>query len=115
MLFVVVDSQKVQRRPNGREIPILDKTEIAHRVIILYHIFWILHAKERIEEETILVAIDPASCRAISRIVGSWNLRSKIEHDAHPTLSAQITQRLDSQAVPDSKVIAGGQRLRFVA
>src|SRR5258706_13354493 len=114
MLFVVVDSQKGQRCPDDREIPIPDKVEIAHRVIILYHILWILHAKERIEEETILVAIDPAGCRAISRSAGSRNLRSKIERDAHLTLSTQVTQRLHSQAVPKQKVMGGGQRRRFV-
>ena len=66
----------------------MDKAEIAHRVIILYHIFWIASAKEWIEEETVLVAINPLSCRAISRVVGGCNLRSQIEHNAQLTLSA---------------------------
>src|SRR5258708_37239805 len=76
---------------------------------------WVAWTEKRIKKDAILVAIDPARCRKISRIIGCRNLGGEIEYDTYLLLSTQVTQRLDGQAMSKQEMMGCRQRRSFVA
>src|SRR5258708_31519493 len=76
---------------------------------------WVAWTEKRIKKEAILVAIDPAGCRKIIRIIGCRNLGGEIEYDTYFPLSTQVTQCLDGQAMSKQEMMGCRQRRRFVA
>jgi hypothetical protein len=85
---VVVDVEEVYGGRDEIKVVVLDKGEVADRLVILKHVHWVGAPEERIEEETVSVSVDPAGRRCVFRVFGGWMYGREVQGDAELVVQA---------------------------
>src|SRR5260370_28812358 len=95
MMFVVVPSENVDRRPNNPQVTRSDKGEVANWPVVRDHILWIAGPEEGIQEEAVLISIHTPPSRHIRRGSPFRMYRGQGEPDAQPLRHSPRTQGYD--------------------
>src|SRR5260370_27010704 len=92
MMFVVVPSENVDRRPNNPQVTRSDKGEVANWPVVRDHILWIAGPEEGIQEEAVLITIAKPPSRPTSRGSPSRRCRGEVVRDAKTLIHSQRKQ-----------------------